>query len=194
MEIQAKLSFKHGRIVRILDSARITIKDLARMCEWDYQNLLAFVSFKRLPKCEDKNSLFQVLSTIDPTVTESEVFPKHYDKVKGALHTRVSVKDIPVENLLPFTNEMHQIENSCEGQTLFNVGFEKAFLEIKRTVSKREVEIIEMYYGLGGKKPHTLEEIGKKVMLTRDRVRQIRDRSLRKLGESYKFKPYKEVL
>ena len=194
MEIQAKLSFKHGRIVRILDSAGITIKGLARMCEWDYQNLLAFVSFKRFPKCEDKNSLFQVLSTIDPTVTEEEVFPEHYDKVKGALHTRVSVKDIPIENLLPSTNGMYQIENSCEDQTLFNVGFEKAFLEIKRNLTKREVEIIEMHYGLGGKKPHTFKEIGKKIMLSEARVQQIKDKSLRKLRWSHKFKPYEGVL
>lgn len=54
-----------------------------------------------------------------------------------------------------------------------------------KRLSPREIEILSDYYGLTGNQPQTLEEIGKKHGLTRERVRQIRDRSLRRLQKSY---------
>jgi len=48
-------------------------------------------------------------------------------------------------------------------------------------VSGKEERILRMYYGLNFSKQFTLEEIGRELKLTRERVRIIRDRSLRKL-------------
>jgi RNA polymerase primary sigma factor len=48
-------------------------------------------------------------------------------------------------------------------------------------VSSREERILRMYYGLNFSKQFTLEEIGHELKLTRERVRIIRDKSLRKL-------------
>lgn len=45
----------------------------------------------------------------------------------------------------------------------------------------REAEVVKLRYGLGGKEPHTCEQIGKRFGLTRERVRQIQDLALRKL-------------
>jgi RNA polymerase primary sigma factor len=49
------------------------------------------------------------------------------------------------------------------------------------TLPHREARILELYYGLGGEKPHTLEEIGAMFKLTRERVRQIKERALKRL-------------
>lgn len=54
-----------------------------------------------------------------------------------------------------------------------------------KRLSPREIEILSDYYGLTGNQPQTLEEIGNKHGLTRERVRQIRDRSLRRMRKSY---------
>lgn len=54
-----------------------------------------------------------------------------------------------------------------------------------KRLSPREIEILSDYYGLSGNQPQTLEEIGNKHGLTRERVRQIRDRSLRRMRKSY---------
>ena len=48
-------------------------------------------------------------------------------------------------------------------------------------LSKREQNIIEEYYGLGSKKPKTLEEIGKEYGLTKERIRQIRNAAFKKM-------------
>jgi RNA polymerase primary sigma factor len=49
------------------------------------------------------------------------------------------------------------------------------------TLAPREQAILRLRFGLGGGRPHTLEEIGKAFNLTRERVRQIELAALRKL-------------
>ncbi len=56
--------------------------------------------------------------------------------------------------------------------------------EIERalnTLTLREADIIRLYFGLNGKHTHTLEEIGEKYNLTRERVRQIKERAIKRL-------------
>ena len=51
-------------------------------------------------------------------------------------------------------------------------------------LSQREQEVIEAYYGLTGSHPLTLEEIGLQCGLTRERVRQIKERAIRRLRKA----------
>lgn len=52
-------------------------------------------------------------------------------------------------------------------------------------LSPREVEVLSAYYGLNNHKSYTLEEIGEMYGLTRERVRQIKERAIRRLRKSY---------
>lgn len=52
---------------------------------------------------------------------------------------------------------------------------------VLKTLDAREQEVIKLRYGLGSNKPQTLDEIGKTFGLTRERIRQIEDKALRKL-------------
>ena len=61
-------------------------------------------------------------------------------------------------------------------------------------LAPRELEVISSYFGLNGYKPLTLEEIGEKYGLTRERVRQIKDRGLRRLRKSYSSNALKSYL
>lgn len=61
-------------------------------------------------------------------------------------------------------------------------------------LSTREVEVLSAYYGLDGQKPLTLEEIGEMYNLTRERVRQIKERALRRLRKSYNRNALKSYL
>ena len=57
-------------------------------------------------------------------------------------------------------------------------------LEIERAlqhIGEREADIIRLFYGLHGVPPHSLDEIGEKFNLTRERVRQIKEKSILKL-------------
>ncbi len=57
-------------------------------------------------------------------------------------------------------------------------------IEIERalaTLEEREAEVIRLYFGLSMEHPLTLEEIGQRFQLTRERVRQIKEKALRRL-------------
>ena len=59
------------------------------------------------------------------------------------------------------------------------------------TLSDRENEVIKLYFGIGEETAHTLEEIGQRFNLTRERVRQIKEKALRRLKHSSRSKRLK---
>ena len=75
--------------------------------------------------------------------------------------------------------------------------YESLKQEINRTIStlpQREADIIKLYFGLDSKHPMTLEEIGEKFELTRERVRQIKEKAIRRLKSPSRSKLLKSYL
>jgi RNA polymerase primary sigma factor len=66
--------------------------------------------------------------------------------------------------------------------------------EILEGLSPREREIIILRFGLGGERAHTLEEVGKHFNVTRERIRQIEAKALRKLRHPSRAKKLREYL
>lgn len=69
--------------------------------------------------------------------------------------------------------------------------------EIERvlsTLNEREAEVIRLYYGIGMENNLTLEEIGEKFNLTRERVRQIKEKAIKKLKNSNRNKSLRVFL
>lgn len=62
------------------------------------------------------------------------------------------------------------------------------------TLTSREGDVVRMYYGLNGKAPLTLEEIGERFDLTRERVRQIKEKAIRRLRHTSRSKMLKTYL
>lgn len=62
------------------------------------------------------------------------------------------------------------------------------------TLTERESEVISYYFGLNGHHPMTLEEIGEKFNLTRERVRQIKEKATRRLRHTSRSKSLKSYL
>ena len=67
--------------------------------------------------------------------------------------------------------------------------------EILKELTPREAKVLQLRYGLGDNRPHTLEEVGKEFNVTRERIRQIEAKALRKLrhpSRSKKLGDYRE--
>jgi RNA polymerase primary sigma factor len=62
------------------------------------------------------------------------------------------------------------------------------------TLTSREGDVVRMYFGLSGKYPLTLEEIGEKFDLTRERVRQIKEKAIRRLKHTSRSRMLKTYL
>jgi RNA polymerase primary sigma factor len=74
---------------------------------------------------------------------------------------------------------------------------ESLFNEINRslaTLSPRESDIIKLFFGIGYKHSYTLEEIGSKYSVTRERVRQIKDKAIRRLKHRSRSKLLRSYL
>ncbi|PLX22502.1 MAG: RNA polymerase subunit sigma [Ignavibacteria bacterium] len=70
-------------------------------------------------------------------------------------------------------------------------------VEVRRalaTLSEREAEVIRLYFGLDREHSLTLEEIGEKFNLTRERVRQIKEKAIRRLRHASRSKQLRSYL
>ncbi|MBR1875111.1 RNA polymerase sigma factor RpoD [Candidatus Saccharibacteria bacterium] len=80
-------------------------------------------------------------------------------------------------------------EDSAANQML-----KEQLADIISTLSDREQKIIKLRFGIGGGKPHTLEEVGAEFSVTRERIRQIEAKALSKLRKNKDTKKLQEYL
>lgn len=103
--------------------------------------------------------------------------------------------DAPIKDTEDLT--MHDLiitETEKPDKTL---NYESLRIEVSRIfsmLSKREAEILKDFYGIDRNYPLTLDEIGHNHGLTKERVKQIKDKALRKLRDSEKNKSLKPFL
>jgi RNA polymerase primary sigma factor len=122
----------------------------------------------------------------EPSTLEiAEILDMLPEEVKEALKTngRTVSMDAPISSEEDTT--MYDILQSSEGpspdKNLIN---ESLAYEIERalnTLSPRESKVLKLYFGLGMKHPFTLEEIGEELNLTRERVRQIKEKAIKRI-------------
>ena len=89
------------------------------------------------------------------------------------------------------------LENDSEEKPdseLINDSLRKEVQRALSTLTQREADVIALYFGLNGEHAMTLEEIGEKFNLTRERVRQIKEKAIRRLRHTSRSKALKPYL
>lgn len=89
------------------------------------------------------------------------------------------------------------ISNDQQPSPDFNLMSESLKNEIERalsTLTDREAEVVKLYFGLNKEHSLTLEEIGEKFNLTRERVRQIKEKAIRRLRHASRSKNLRAYL
>ncbi|NNE30049.1 MAG: RNA polymerase sigma factor RpoD/SigA [Saprospiraceae bacterium] len=90
------------------------------------------------------------------------------------------------------------LENSGTPETDTNLEYKESLsTEIDRslsTLTDRQCDVIKLYFGIGVEHPMSLEDIGEKFGLTRERVRQIKDKAINKLRNTSRSKLLKNYL
>jgi RNA polymerase primary sigma factor len=89
---------------------------------------------------------------------------------------------------------LHNHDQELPDHEATKVSLSNEIEKLLDTLSPSEKEVIKLYFGIGHDTSHTLEEIGKRVHLTRERVRQIKQKGLRRLRNSYRSKKLKSFL
>jgi len=135
----------------------------------------------------------------EPSLQEiSRVLKLAPEQIKEALrHTNKPLSmDAPLneEDEDSMYDVMESDENPPPDENLMNESLNREIERALSSLTERESNIIKLYYGLGNKHPFTLEEIGEKINLTRERVRQIKEKAIKRLKHTTRNKILKSYL
>ena len=138
--------------------------------------------FERTPSAEE---IAEKLEMPDYKIDAAKKITTRYVSMDAPLREDDETKflDVFVSDDTPHTDD-----------TLMRESLAREIQRSLATLTKRERDVINLYYGIG--KPHglTLEEIGEKFDLTRERVRQIKEKAIRRLKHTSRSKLLKAYL
>jgi RNA polymerase primary sigma factor len=170
----------------IVEYSRIVRLPLNKVGSYNKVNeaFITFVQeFEREPTHEELGELLDMTPREVQNMLRSSIRHVSTDAPIGGEESEATMLDVFIsdENISP---DFDLMEQSLKIEVQHGLSI----------LSTREVEVISSYYGLNGFKPLTLEEIGEKYGLTRERVRQIKERAIRRLRKSYSSNDLKSYL
>jgi len=136
-----------------------------------------------------------------PTPAElAEVLEMTLDEVKQSLRNsgRHVSMDAPLKDGDDSSSTMYDVlqtnDTPSPDTDLLHESLRKEIERSLRTLTAREGDVVRLYFGLNGEHPLTLEEIGERFDLTRERVRQIKEKAIRRLKHTSRSKILKSYL
>lgn len=148
------------------------------------------------------NRMFSELEQIherEPTAEEiAEALGLGEDDVKDGMHNssrHVSMDAPLIDGEDGSMIDVMKSETSPNpDESLMHESLKKEIERTLATLTPREADVVRLFFGLDGKPSMTLEEIGEKFDLTRERVRQIKEKALRRLKQQSRSKLLKAYL
>jgi RNA polymerase primary sigma factor len=133
----------------------------------------------------------------EPTVEEiaavAGIEPDEVESIKRSARAPISLEK-PVGD--EEGSEFGQFIADEQAESPFDRAVEILAQEVLRSalesLSYRERRVLELRYGLGGQHPYTLEELGRAFKVTRERIRQIENQSLKKLQQLREAQPLRD--
>ncbi|MEO9476413.1 MAG: RNA polymerase sigma factor RpoD/SigA [Cyclobacteriaceae bacterium] len=135
----------------------------------------------------------------EPSPAEmAEVLDMSIDEVLDTI--RISGRQVSMDAPFAGSEEgslLEVLEDESEDtpdEGLLNDSLKKEVRRALATLTQREGDVVAYYYGLNSAEPMTLEEIGTRLGLTRERVRQIKEKAIRRLRHNTRSKSLKPYL
>lgn len=135
----------------------------------------------------------------EPTPEEvAEELNMPVEKIREIM--RASQDPLSLETPLGEEDDTHLGDMVPDGEALApveeasNVMLKEQLLKILETLTPREQKVLQMRFGIKDGRPRTLEEVGKEFDVTRERIRQIEAKALRKLRHPSRSKKLKDYL
>jgi len=113
--------------------------------------------------------------TPDEIADVTGIEPEEVDSIKRSAQAPVSLEKSEFGQFIADERAESPYERAAEILT------KEALREALENLSYRERRVLELRYGLGGEHPRTLDEVGRTFNVTRERIRQIENQSLKKL-------------
>lgn len=135
----------------------------------------------------------------EPSMLEiAELLEIAPEDVREAIRTngRTLSMDAPVspEEDSNLYDMMQNEETPSPDRNLINESLTYEIEKALNTLSMREARVLKLYFGIGMKHPYTLEEIGEELNLTRERVRQIKEKAIKRIQFTTRSRVLKSYL
>jgi RNA polymerase primary sigma factor len=121
-----------------------------------------------------------------PTKKVEEVFRAIQDPI--ALQTPIGDEDTELEDFIGDKNSPSPYSDAERIETSEHI------LKVLKSLTPKEEKVIRMRFGIGMDRDHTLEEVGRHLNITRERVRQIEAKALRKLKHPSRLRVLKTLI
>ena len=113
---------------------------------------------------------------------ELDLTIEEVDQIRRSAQTPVSLeKPVGDDEESEFGHFITDDQAPLPDELAENVLRNETLMKILGTLSERERRVLELRYGLNGEQPRTLDEVGRTFEVTRERIRQIENQSLKKL-------------
>ena len=127
-------------------------------------------------------------------MNEMKTFYKKNDIGVDIEYTVVGSYKDGEEEYVIYTDFVEDEDRDSPEDSAANQILKEQLSEIIATLTDREQKIIRLRFGIGGGRPHTLEEVGAEFSVTRERIRQIEAKALSKLRKNKDTKKLHEYL
>ena len=183
--VRLRLLTHNIRLIEARKEMGLTQAALAKLLEWPPWRLSQIEGLKRAP---DNGEQAELASTLGKPC--DYLFPEALlDSIRVGVFSRRQV-DLRGPEIISLT-ESALLQLAYDGETALIEEVEtggkllqEQIDDVLRTLKPRESEVLRIRYGLDGGGPKTLEEIGKFFNVTRERIRQMEAKALRKLRHS----------
>lgn len=151
-------------------------------------NRIKKISSKLEQKLERPPSAIEIANEMD--------LPKHKIDFAMKIATRYVSTDAPIieDESTSFLDLFVPDTNKSTDENLLNESLGKEIQRSLATLNEKERDVVNMYYGIGQNHGYTLDEIGAKFNLTRERVRQIKEKAIRRLRHTSRSRLLKAYL
>lgn len=190
MEILVQARFKNGLLYKAVQKCGNQSK-LARYLDVSPTSINRWLNFQDVPK-------FRNYGSIKPVIYErwdellvalvgfglEEIFPVELETHNVALKEKARQEafvEMPVETLIS-SGAVGALPPAPD-EAILKDEVKQMLNDILITLKPREEKVIKLRFGLDGNEPHTLEETAQRFAVTRERVRQIEAKALRKLRQ-----------
>jgi len=122
----------------------------------------------------------------------SEEIAREMDLPVGKIRKALKIAQAPISLEAPLGKEGNShvadfVEDRSvisPAEAMLNINLREKTASILKILTPREEQVLKMRFGFGGGNEHTLEEVGQRFSVTRERIRQIEAKALRKLRQS----------
>lgn len=179
--IRAELRFKNATFMNALENSEYnSIAELSRVSEISVFILYKIASLNHTNiSIENQTKLAELLNC-----DVYDLFEQYEEVIKQSKdYPKKLTRDVPIDAMLSLSSkEIMQLESD------FNTNDIDNDLSLKEDISlslgelkDREKDVIEMHFGINNKRAKSLTEISEEFGLTRERVRQIKEKAIRRL-------------